>query len=189
MIIGVAVGVPFANVKNKLIVLDKFDRADSTSSLGKADTGQSWQAISGTWGISSNRAYVTADGTDMFAILDAGISDGEVSVLISGTVDYDARLSFRIADVNNWFIVDYGAGCFRLVRKLNGAYTELASYTAIRPSQFEVKAVLDGQLIKIFIDGVQRMSVTDSNHQTVTKHGIGGEKSSARLDDFTVRSV
>src|SRR6185369_5236979 len=53
-----------------------FTAPDSTSSLGQLDTGESWQVLSGTWGINGNAAYAVS-GTNSFAVVPAP-SDGTV---------------------------------------------------------------------------------------------------------------
>jgi hypothetical protein len=50
-------------------VTDSFNRTDSASSLGTADSGQSWSQVAGTNGISSNQAYVVA--ATALAVVDA----------------------------------------------------------------------------------------------------------------------
>lgn len=66
------------------LVADSFNRADTTSALGAADSGQVWAEDAGTWGISGNQAYSVSAGG--MARVDAGAVMGEVSVTVTGTM-------------------------------------------------------------------------------------------------------
>jgi hypothetical protein len=61
----------------QFVVRDRFGRADSALTLGSAETGQAWTAQQGTWGISSNQAYVAALGAGLpqVATIDSGLTE------------------------------------------------------------------------------------------------------------------
>ena len=60
------------------VAVDAFDRADSISTLGVAETGQEWITPSGVWGISSGRAYLLSDAPGV-ALLPVGLTDVTVA--------------------------------------------------------------------------------------------------------------
>jgi len=41
-------------------IVDTFNRADSATTMGNTDTGETWEPQDGTWGIDSNRAYLAS---------------------------------------------------------------------------------------------------------------------------------
>src|SRR5690242_18710328 len=58
-----------------VIASDNFNRADDPTSLGTADTGQTWTSVTGTWGISSAQAvHFDSSGTGR-AVLETGFTD------------------------------------------------------------------------------------------------------------------
>lgn len=57
----------WAGADGMALVADRFNREDSSTTLGG-----SWTADSGTWGISSNKAYTTTGGR---AVINAGVAD------------------------------------------------------------------------------------------------------------------
>jgi hypothetical protein len=102
----------------------------------------------------------------------------------------DTRLYLRTADVNNFYEVDYLAGAFRLIKRLNGSYTVLATNTMTKPSSpFTIKAVLLGNTITVFVNDTQIINVNDSAFSLVTSHGIGSEQTSGKMDNFKVVSL
>ena len=80
---------------------DDFNRTNG--SLGTTPTGGlPWQVLSGTWSISSNKAYTsTSQYSDPIAVVDTGGSDVDISLNVaSGGGD---ALYFRVVDANNWW--------------------------------------------------------------------------------------
>jgi hypothetical protein len=63
------------------LVADRFNRADNASSLGG-----SWTIDSGTWGVTSNKAYTTTAGR---AVVNAGVAD----YFVTATIDVATVLS------------------------------------------------------------------------------------------------
>jgi hypothetical protein len=95
------------------MVSDAFTRANDSSHLGSADTGQAWTAQLGTWGISGNTAYCSdgySAGNGGSATVDPGAGVREVQVEISvkpPNSDYQGVV-LRYSDSNNyWFAFVY----------------------------------------------------------------------------------
>jgi hypothetical protein len=170
---------------------DNFNRTDSATALGTpSDGGSAWSALSGTWGISSNKGY-HVDGTGQSAaVLDAGAGDCTVQVTISGSVGDDGFI-FRATDNSNYFVYTYGGGA--LYRQQAGSFTLIAVSSApfsgvVNPTT--LKAVLAGSAINIFQDGALVLTVSDSFNATATKHGLRSNGSSGvRFDDFSIATA
>lgn len=176
-----------------VVVYDSFNRDDSELTLGDADTGQTWEALVGTWGISSNQAYAAAFSSSFAkAAIDAGISDCRVSVKIAVEDSNYPRLAFRISDTINEFVFANNAdGYLSLSKRIAGGTTQLAenqSYSVAAGTVLSV--VLNGTNIKAYFDGVLAFDITESFNQTATKHGIQVYSNTLpRFDNFAVEAL
>jgi hypothetical protein len=82
-------------------LLDLFDRIDTTSGLGTADSGQAWTILRSQWQINSNNAKTTGSKSDYpLASIDAGFLDFDIQAneLTPGT-----GVAIRVTDANNWW--------------------------------------------------------------------------------------
>jgi len=80
---------------------DTFNRADTTSTLGVAESGQAWTVLRSQWQINSNNAKTTGSKSDYpLASVDAGFLDFDLQAneLTPGT-----GVAIRITDANNWW--------------------------------------------------------------------------------------
>lgn len=175
---GVLAGLP----KPGPLVSDTFNRADSTTSLGTADTGQAWTPLATTvWGIIGNTAYETGNAAQALAVVETGVSDCTVSVTMP--VMGDTGLCFRASDNDNNFVTNPTA----LYREQSDTgYTLLGSYPQINAGD-RLAVVLSGSTITVKVNGAAVLTVTDTFNQTATKHGLRSHNSTAaRFDDFEV---
>ncbi|MBI2020056.1 prepilin-type N-terminal cleavage/methylation domain-containing protein [Candidatus Daviesbacteria bacterium] len=170
------------------LVSDSFNRTNSNS-LGNTDTGQPWIIARGEWGISGNSAYpVNGCPAPGFAVVDAGISDATIKITLSVNLQ-DAGIPFRFVDSNNTYSIDRMGGSpayYRISKKVGGAVTQLAA-TSIAPADGDnLKIVLDGTNIKLYVNETLAASAVD-NSLNGTKFGIGTWcNGSIRFDDFSV---
>jgi hypothetical protein len=82
-------------------LLDTFNRTNTTSSLGSADSGQGWTILRSQWQINSNNAKTTGSKTDYpLASIDVGFVDFdlEANELTPGT-----GVAIRVTDADNWW--------------------------------------------------------------------------------------
>jgi hypothetical protein len=93
--------------------LDSFARANSGSSIGQ-DVAN-WTALSGTWGVNSNRANTSTSASSYpVAVFDAITQDAKVKATGTGT-GAGFGVSFWATDQNNWY----------------GAFTEKSTFNAV----------------------------------------------------------
>lgn len=186
-IISATPGVPTS------IVYDSFTGTNSTNVLGDTEGGsagiKSWTTLAGTAGINSNQGYFSA-GSETAAVVDSLVADGNVEVKINVTAQY-SRLLFRVTDASNYlFVQNSGTGTYQLYKKVGGAFTLLRTSSGVTPTAGDtVKVQLSGNLIRVFINGVEltAMSVNESFNATATQHGIGvGSGTTTRFDEFKV---
>lgn len=176
--------VAAVNGINPWVLGDRFRRADSASSVGSLDTGQAWTVTSGTWGISSNAAYLTA-ATNGKLRVDPGISDlyMECQALVwSGSQWW---LNFRISTETNYWRAgadNYGGTLQKIVA---GVVTGFYVFPVVDGDRMCVWA--EGDVISAGVNGQKRITVTDSAFQTSTTVGLQCNNTSQRFRNFIVR--
>lgn len=168
------------------VITDSFNRANSSSTLGSADTGELWTAHAGTWGISSNRAYVAAasGGVDL-ATLNANTANGTVGVRLYGYYPF-ARLVFRFSDVNNYLYYTDAAGIHTVRKVVGGTDSLVGTLAAFTYTDGDlIQVALNGSSIAVLATGVQRWSGTEAHNVTATRFGLGNNNPSPMTwDDF-----
>lgn len=179
--------VPFFNpYRFAARVLDSFDRADNSSSLGNADTGQAWTAAAGTWGVLGNLGYKSAGVSNDLAIVDSTLADATVQVTLS-TAASIAGLALRFSSLgNDWRFIAVSGNSFLLQRGVGAAYTTVASISQTVNNGDVMKAVMSGTGFTCYVNGVQVFTASDSTYQTATKHGLHTSPLTPRFNDFSV---
>jgi len=178
-------------LKQKPIIEDGFNRADNNTSMGNADTGQAWTAVTATWGIISNTAYTPTATANAISAIDTGLANGFAQVKIA-TLGYRARLIFRCSDATNRWQLDLTTDAkLRLMKVVAGTATTLATVADVPVSGDVVGVVVIGANIKAFLNGVQRINVDDAFNQTATLWGIGShsDDTGTRFDDYKMEVV
>ncbi|NRG30707.1 hypothetical protein [Niallia circulans] len=190
MIIGMGIGVSdkgYAEV-DKIIVYDSFDRANSNK-LGISDTGQTWQELSGSWGIIDNQAYLPSGGSNSRAAIESNVSDGQISVEQTTTAP-GSRILFRLTDITNHFSFQSESNHFRLYRFDSSGTNLLGSNNTVIPKNNDVlKVILKDNSIKCYVNNELIFSVTDNFNKAATRHGLMANGTTARFDNFKVEAV
>lgn len=172
------------------IVSDTFDRADSSSSMGTADTGQVWVALQHTWGIDTNRAYDTSASSDGTCYVESSNADCTIQVTLT-TFGSKAGFTFRVQDLNNHYIIRMQSGTNDVVcfRRQGGTYNAQGNNSITAPANNDViKMVLRGSLGLFYQNGVLKLAFSNSTFSTETKHGLHTlSDGTSRFDDFTVK--
>lgn len=169
------------------VASDSFTRANSASVLGATDTGQSWTATSGTWGISSNSAYNAGGTSSAVATVDAGAVDVSVSAKITG-LDNGTAVVARCSDASNFVMVTAPStgGTLRAYKRIAGTFTEFVMSPATVPfsSGDAVGMTLAGTSGTVYLNGAAVATFTDDSGLTGTRVGIRCDSSTPRFDDF-----
>lgn len=188
---------------------DTFNRADSTSTLGAADTGGAWTAHTGTWGIAGNRAaLVTPTNNNAspwnIATVNAGLSSCACSVNFPTAWSDGLGIVFRATDATNYWLLRFnasGAGV-QLYKVVAGGVTFVVAPSAtLNATGNTLGVVLIGSTIQIKVNGADAGSpITDSTHATATRHGLwnnggpgtstsGGYPGAGAYDNFSVTTA
>lgn len=184
----------FGFVPSTLLSADTFNRADSTTNLGSTNGvgaldpllwTQHWQPQ----GIISNRAYMPGASTLGIASVDVGGADVDMSIAVS--FDFGAAV-FRLTNLNNYWIagMDPSAGILRLFKAVAGSQSQVGSsiFETIADGD-TLRVVASGSSIKLYRNGVLKLSATDSFNLTATRCGIYTAGSTVRIDNFSVSTI
>jgi hypothetical protein len=188
-----------------IIVQDSFNRADNTTTLGSVETGQIWEIVTKSGGITQGgilqgQAYFPSTDNDTyhFSVVNIGRIDYQVQIqLIKSTLA--TNLAIRVQDSNNFFMLRYNNGKFEFYKRINGSFTLLGTYSTSEVGTsfssitytLKIRNYSNG-LIEVFIDGTLQMSVTDTSLLSITKCGFGGyanTNQNSRYDNFIVESL
>ncbi|GAA1714376.1 hypothetical protein [Brachybacterium phenoliresistens] len=190
-----ASGLPSLGVKG---FADTFTRPDAAS-LGDTEgmPRRSWSVWtqSGTFahGVTNGEGYAYRSDTagHTLATVDAEAADGTLE-LTMGTRGASAQHGavFRATDIGNYYrLVDAQGAEYRLQRFIGGAVTLLGAAAGVTPAAGDVlRIVLDGPSIAVHINGVQRITASDTHNQVATRHGFYNNAQGSTIRDisFTV---
>lgn len=175
-------------------ITDDFNRADEDP-LSNATTSEPWITQLGSIGVQTNRSHAFAlSGGNAISTIESLVSDctvrGAVVAVANNTTT--GGIVFRYVDNNNyWRYIDLGSddGSVRVTRRVAGVNTDLwdsGPTAAVVP--FDIKVVLDGDDIEVWLDGVSQTTITDSAHNTATEHGLFYSGGNPHIDDFSITS-
>jgi hypothetical protein len=178
-------------------VEDSFERADAQS-LGKTSTGQTWQAVAGTWGITGQQAYVAVandKGVRNFAVLDIGSGTGTVSADADKLGD-GWGLLFRYQNPGAYWRLywDTQFKAFHLVKYQDNKETNAVPGGFLAPNAHEgmnVRVEFTGPNITVFVDDTPIHTVSDPYLEDQTKVGMYVDKAGvpdARWGAFVANS-
>jgi hypothetical protein len=174
---------------------DNFNRADSSAALGTpSDGGSAWVSqFSGGgvgWGISGNKGYDQYDaGGTGIATLDSSSADTTVQATLSA-VGNEIGLVARFSDTSNYlFIRARSSDGYTLFKRVAGSATSLGNYAGTPANGDVLALVMSGSSLTVQVNGVSRITATDSFNNTATLHGLwafNAYTTSARWDDFSI---
>lgn len=183
------------NKKTDIIAYDSFNRADNNTTIGIADSGQTWSNIEGGMGILSNKAVVTwkSPGQNSCAVLDSKNYNIDVSCDCTYT-DYFGVI-LRCKDAYNFVVVRMNPASVVLARMVSSATTIISTYnhapTVGKTYKLKIKAF--GNVIKVYLDGVQIISTTCDFFLTETLVGFRYWNTSTSIavkyDNFVVNKI
>jgi hypothetical protein len=173
-------------------VVDDFARADSTTSLGAAGSGQRWRARRGVWGVDAGAAYVVRSiphGVDL-ALVSGGAADGTAEVAVT-TMRQGAGLAFRCRGPGNCWRLEavprFGTwNVLKVVRNQEHVVTNLGTVPVVSGTTVGVE--MAGSRLRFLVNGQVRKVVRDPALHQVAGVGLaisaGSEASGARWDRF-----
>ena len=188
---------------------DTFTRADSALTLGSDSTGKAWTAVSGTWGISSNKAYSASDANFDIATIASGGKDGIWEATVSGTlasaVNYRIpALVFRYLDGLNFLLAYLLNSGLYLAKIDGGSLTALGAQLATTAdgTDYLLRVVAAGNEITVVVLSPGDLALNagiwytlaggDTKYNAYTTSGMvlikaGSPATAARWDGFKVQ--
>lgn len=170
---------------------DNFNRADGAIGT-PSDGGSAWSVQNGAWNVLSNTAYETLTTTFAIAVLESSVSNVEVEVTLSA-VGPGPALVARFADTSNYILASYDqpTTAVYLWKNVAGSFTQFGSSTITLSANDVLKLRVDSSnLITLYVNGVSKVSVTDSAGSTNTKHGIYAyQDDTSRFENFSITEI
>ena len=184
-----------------IIFQDNFNRADST------DLGPDWQEIGGDFVIALNQLGLAVYNNPVQAVYVNPLSTADYAVQAlcatnanpkrnpgvfargvfnSSTGRYDCYYATLQADVQTIYLYLYQNGSFTTLASIVDTSIDATGNTA-----YTIRLEVNGSTLTVFVDGVQKLQVTDT---TLTAAGYAGIMAgSARLslswDDFVIETL
>lgn len=191
MQVGIGIGIDFSSKARKVVVRDDFNRADNSSTLGIAETGQTWSTAGSGWGVVGQTAYcLGTTGVTGFAFQNAGVSDCIVNARIQ--FSFNEGVALRYQDLTNQLAARLFSTGLALVKNVAGTNTSILTYafTPVVGTWYNIRAICVGSSIRILLDGVERINTTETAFQTLKNFGLKASDSPAgRFDAFTITSL
>lgn len=176
---------------------DSFTRANSTTTLGTATTGEVWEVLFsyGTWGISTNRAYLpTNGGGHNIATIESRAEDAVVKFTVQTATEAQTGqgLVFRYVNTRNyWYIVfDSAANTWALKKVVDSTHTTVATYSGTGNNGDIISVDCEGSTIIVKVNGSTIGTATGQTDNILgTRHGLYASSavtSSAFWDSFEI---
>lgn len=173
-------------------IADDFNRANTTNAIGSTSTGaKAWSQVLGTWGITSNQAYESSYAlATNIAVVESGVADCTVSVKIGSNGSYSGLVFRSDGTTANGIFVQYDdvSKVLNMLKKVGGVQTSIGTPASVTLALTDVVAVvLSGSSITVKVNGVTKISVTETDNATRTKHGIWSYGAAGSFDDFSIQ--
>jgi hypothetical protein len=166
---------------------DDFNRANST------DLGAGWVEVSGDWSIVSNQLSPGAAGGTIILRAAGAMAgnDNYAQATIAATTTASQGVWCRgNSNITQGYLWRNNGTTWDLFQVFGGSFTNIGTYAAAAVAGDVAKVQAVGTTIKGFVNGVQRVSVTDTAVTTGTSVGIRSDSAGAvRYDDFAAADV
>jgi hypothetical protein len=168
------------------VFTDDFNRADGSP-------GANWVQVSGTWSIISQQlSSGSAGGTIILRAAGAMATNdnsAQITIAATGAVSHGVWCRGNSTITQGYLWRNDGTS-WNLFSVVGGSFTSIGSFAGAAVAGDVAKVQAQGSTIKGFVNGVQRVSVTDTAVATGTSVGVRAESSNLlRFDDFTGADV
>ncbi|MDX2513816.1 hypothetical protein PV355_01375 [Streptomyces stelliscabiei] len=166
---------------------DDFNRANSS------DLGAGWVEVSGDWSIVSQQLSPGAAGGTII-LRAAGAMDTDdhyAQVTIAATVAASQGVWCRgNSNISSGYLWRNDGSEWTLFSVVGGSFTAIGNYAAAAAPGDVAKVQAVGSTIKCYVNGIERVSITNTHVTTGTSVGIRSESAGAfRYDDFAAADV
>lgn len=174
-----------------ILLQDDFNRADSTTSLGSPLIGGPYTVRSGTFGISTNRAYNNPAVAGSHVTFPAAANvDYQFVIPVTPTTSSRPQAVIRWVDASNFVALDVraGSGIGQILIMVAGTFHVMADFavTAVAGDTYRFQAY--GEDIVVYRNGSLLARAKDPKFATATVAGFRGQGSTAPYwDDLLVQ--
>lgn len=166
-----------------LVFSDDFNRANSDS------LGGNWVENSGDWDILSNKMRCATAGL-VANTSSIGSADYQVEAAVTIAAN-GPGLRGRIVDSSNYYLLHMNTNTddYELYRCVSGGFTLMGSYdpgVALDGTTHTVKLSMQGTTLKGYVDGTERISLTNSQFSAEGDFGARGFTAGVDFEDFAV---
>ncbi|MBB4985018.1 hypothetical protein [Streptomyces nymphaeiformis] len=166
---------------------DDFNRADNT------DLGAGWVEVSGDWSIVSNQLSPGSTGGTIIlraaGAMDSNDHSAQVTITATTAASHGVWCRGN-SGISNGYLWRNDGSEWTLFSVVSSTFTAIGSYAAAAAPGDVAKIQTVGSTIKGFVNGVQRVSVTDTAVASGTSVGLRSTSSAAiRFDDFAAADV
>jgi hypothetical protein len=166
---------------------DDFNRANST------DLGANWVEVSGDWSIVSNQLSPGAAGGTIILRATGAMasSDHFAQVTIAATTSASQGVWCRgNSNISQGYLLRNNGTSWDLFSVVGASFVVIGTYTAAAAPGDVAKIQAVGSLIKGFINGIERISVTNTAVTAGTSVGIRSDSAGAvKYDNFSAGDV
>src|ERR1044072_4222710 len=164
------------------VFTDDFNRADGAP-------GSGWVLVSGPWTIISQQLSAGAAGGTVVIRAPTAMasSDHSAQITIAATTSASQGVWCRgNSDLTSGYVLRNNGSSWALFSVVGGTFTSIGTYAAAAAPGDVAKIQVAGSTITAYINGISRISVTNTAVTTGTAVGLRADSTSAlRFDDFS----
>ena len=179
-----------------VLVWDSFNRADTVSGIGTADSGQTWATTNsgaGYAGINSNTMVQNQPGSNT-SLIDSGVGNGYLKTTIVNNLAGNYGVLFRASNANTfWYFGPNGSAQFQLIKIVNNVQT-FNQGTGVNTTgggnlntYGTMEVIYSGQTITCKFNGVTLLTYIDTLNFNLSSTQVGLYTYGGNFwDNFTV---
>lgn len=175
-------------------VLDTFTRANNASATGTTDTGQTYTASGGTFGVENGHFYCNTVTTNdrCYATL-TGTANGVIrATLITAGVN-EGYIIFRYVDNSNMYMLFVSTAGYRIYQWAAGVRTSLAFNAQVAVAGDQIVLTVNGSTVSVTVNGLALtglQAISVPNNTSATLVGLGSNSATTeQWDDFSVNPI
>lgn len=178
----------YATYENADLATDSFTRSDSDS------MGSDWTEVSGDFDISSNTAISTTASTRSLCVWNGTFNANNANYIVQAICKTTSASSSgvlgRYVDSSNYYFayINTFSQTVKLVKRVSGTDTEIGTYSGgySTGTNYTLRLEMISTTLKVYVNGTERISVTDSSLTATGKPGLFSDHNAAVIDDFNV---
>jgi hypothetical protein len=182
--IGIALGIPFISKVKKVLARDTFNRPDSTV-LGKADTGHTWEQLSGGHEVKNKQLISVGGGVVALSVNKTNYRAMSDIYNISGTLS----LAFRVVDKDTYYFCRLYTNALEVYKFVGGVATRIGNYGGLGNGLVDITVEVVGSTFKCYLNKQLLLTVVDNDLATSTNVGFRGGGSESYAKNITVEEL